>query len=369
MNVFLITAPFQVLNAVEAIHHFNFENNKLIILLIGLFNKSQYEGIIDKHHWQTVKYVTFYNCITKRSINYDFGAVRPINIYERTLELYLTFYQFIKRRRIDRLAESVGLVDNLILGSYRSDYDLHFRHFANRVNCKDIYVIDVGTNTLDFQRKSDDLNKSTKSDEFDGKNTFNRFKKRIRKNFIDWDDIGKKRVKFFTCYDCDESEQDQVIKNNYKYLKSSMQSCSISDDVMFLGESSVDDGLLSFDVYLEYLSRIKTYFGESDLVYVPHPRESEKYVQIIRESLRFKIERFNVPIEYALLAGGRRPRCLASFFSSALQNCSVIFGESLIIKSFRLREDHLLKGKDMVDRIYSHFASKKSGNIEVIFDY
>jgi hypothetical protein len=344
-------------------------NNVLIILLIGLFRKKHYEKLIDNHHWQTVKYVRFYTRLTASLTQYDFGAERPKNLYERTAELYLTYYQLVKRTRIDRLANSLNLVDNLVLGSYRSDYDLHFRHFANRVNCNNIYVIDVGTNTLDFARHTDEIGESKVITGSDKGNIIKRLKRVIRNKFINWDTVGLKKVTFFTCYDVDGIEANRIIKNEYKYIKSLMSNCPVSNSVLFLGESLVDDGLLSLEVYLDYLSRIRTYFADNSVLYIPHPRESEKYVQAIRKKLNFETKRFDVPIEYALTTAGTKPKCIASFFSSALPNCSVIFGENISIKSFHLQAEHLLKGNDMVDRIYSHFASKMSGNIEVIFDY
>ena len=39
MNVFVVSTPYQVLNAIEAVEYFKFKNNILVILYIGLFNR------------------------------------------------------------------------------------------------------------------------------------------------------------------------------------------------------------------------------------------------------------------------------------------------------------------------------------------
>ena len=60
MNVFIIAAPYQVLSAVEAVHHFDFKNSILIILNIGLFSKDSFDKIIDNKYWYSVKYIDFF---------------------------------------------------------------------------------------------------------------------------------------------------------------------------------------------------------------------------------------------------------------------------------------------------------------------
>jgi len=48
MNLFMLGAPYQVLSALEAIHHFKFFGNHLKILDTGHFTRRQFESVIDK---------------------------------------------------------------------------------------------------------------------------------------------------------------------------------------------------------------------------------------------------------------------------------------------------------------------------------
>jgi len=149
MNVFVIQAPYQILNAIEAVHHYNFRRNTLVIPLNGLFPRQGFEIMIDREQWDRVQFLSFYS----RLKNFDFGKNRPRNVYERILELFLTFDQSVKKMRMETLARSVGRVENLILGSYQDSYDLHMRHLANMISHENLYLIDVGTDTLKINRQ------------------------------------------------------------------------------------------------------------------------------------------------------------------------------------------------------------------------
>jgi len=140
----------------------------------------------------------------------------------------------------------------------------------------------------------------------------------------------------------------------------------VDGNVWFIAQTLVDEQYLSLDTYLEYLGKVKEYFSGRKLVYVPHPRESERYVSIVEKTLGFEIRRFGAPIEYEVAYRGRRPRCIASFFSSALENCAVISGDILEIKSFQINEKDLLKYKDVVGEVYSYFSASRDKNIEVV---
>jgi hypothetical protein len=374
VNVFIIAAPFQILNAIEAIHHFDFTNNTLIILHTGMFSKNNYEKMIDRSYWNAVTYVDFLYLLTDR----DFGKNRPRNPYERYLELSLTFDQFLKRRRINKLCKSLGNVENLLLGNYLNDYDLHMRHFANKINFEKLYLLDVGTDTLRISRqrvrencdRSEDKIKAAKTVE--ANNTSNepsqvkRIKRKLRKALIDWNATGVDSLTYFSCYDLEFNGKDHIIKNDYNYLKSVVHNTVSTDDVLFIGQPLVDQEYLTLETFLELMEKIKTYFNGKQLYYVPHPRESEQYIAMIRDQIGIKIKKFDVVIEFEVTFGGRKPSCIASFFSSAIENCSAIFGNTIGITSFYLPAEVLLKDIESVGEVYSYLSANDQYNINVV---
>lgn len=60
MNIFIITAPYQVLNAIEARNYFSLSDNNLIILNIGFFQKDAFQEILDKTNWDSIKFIDFF---------------------------------------------------------------------------------------------------------------------------------------------------------------------------------------------------------------------------------------------------------------------------------------------------------------------
>ena len=363
MNVFVIESPTQVLNALEASQYFKFEHKVLIILLTGLFEKEYYEKIIDWSYWENVQFIPFYY-ITK---NFDFGTNRPKNLYEKAIEIILTIDQALKRRRLDNVARSVGLAENVILGNYRSDLSTHMRHFANTVRFRRLYIIDDGTDTIliNDQRKKEKSCQYIKTPQSMG--LFKRIKKKLRERFVDWNTKGVEHLTYFTCYEIDVMEEDTIEINSYEHIKSLARNAPVDRSVMFLGQPLVDDGYLTEPNYMEYLDKVDKYFKTEELVYVPHPRETEKYIDIIKSRFNFQVKRFDAPIEYEIATRGTMPKCVSSFFCSALENCATMFGKIIDIKSFHVDAEELLKNREVVAKIYSYFESTKDGSIEIVY--
>ncbi len=368
MNVFVIQAPYQILNAIEAVHHYNFRRNTLVIPLNGLFPRQGFEIMIDREQWDRVQFLSFYS----RLKNFDFGKNRPRNVYERILELFLTFDQSVKKMRMETLARSVGRVENLILGSYQDSYDLHMRHLANMISHENLYLIDVGTDTLKINRQRNEeirlrqTSGKAETRDIDSGGMLLRAKRALKRNLVEWNAEGVDRLTYFTCYELIATGQDRVERNSYAHARSLVSKADVDGNVWFIAQTLVDEQYLSLDTYLEYLRKVKEYFSGRKIVYVPHPRESERYVSVVEKTLGFEIRRFDGPIEYEVAYRGRRPQCIASFFSSALENCAAISGDILEIRSFQINENDLLKYKDVVGEVYSYFSSSMDNNIEVV---
>ncbi|HRE64692.1 MAG TPA: hypothetical protein PKU77_12955 [Ferruginibacter sp.] len=372
MNVFIIAAPYQVLSAIEAIQYFNCKNNILIILYIGLFSKKSFYKVIDKKYWDSIRFSNFFYYFSK----YDFSKNRPKNISERLIELYLTFDQLRKRKFIDNLCKSIGFVENLFLGNYLIDYDLHMRHIANHVQYKSLFLIDVGTDTLRInrQRINENLTISSRSQKnfthVEKKYTYLEsfsivaIKNKITSSLVEWDKNGVDKLTYFTCYPLRVNGKDQIVNNSYTYSKSLIKKLSRSQDIFFLGQPLVDQGYLNLESLIIYIKNIKNYFNGSSLIYVPHPRESKKYVKVIQNDIGIKIKKNIAPFEYEIVFGNSQPKCIAAFFTSALETCAAIFGDTIELLSFQLPQDCLLKDKDTIKKIYENFNS--NNNIKVI---
>jgi hypothetical protein len=362
VNLFLLTAPYQLLSALEAIDHFKFVDNHLWIIDTGHFTRPQFESVIEPSHWKTIRFYDFRYKLT----HLDFSKNGPENLREHILEFYLQFNQLLQRRRADRMACSVGLVDNLFLGNYRRNYDRHMRHIANRLRFNRLYLLDVGTDILrvNLDRKRDHMKESAPI-KATSNNIFKRMKAVIKRAVLDWDTRGVSALTFFSSYDLTPYGQDSVVHNEYAYLKSVVAGAIVTDEVLFVGQPLVDQGYITSETFRASILKIRDFFIGQALIYISHPRESEAQLEIVR-TLGLVIKRFTAPFEYAVAFGGRRPLCIASFFSSVLENSAAIFGEAVVVRAFRLPEAILMKDFSEVDQVYRNFTENRRAAIEVV---
>ncbi len=373
MNLFLIAAPYQILNSIEAIQRMELACNALVVLDTGMFQRDTYERMIDGQHWQSVQFVPFKYRLTDR----EFGREGPRNLYERLLELYLVFDQMLKRWRIDRLCASLDHVEKLFLGNYLNDYDLHMRHVATRIRYDRLFLLDVGTDTLRIgrQRLQEQNDKSSYAvaeklpkhvAEARNSSWFAKLKGAMRRRFVDWTGDGVPSLTFFTGYELEVHSNDEVMLNDYRCLQDRVRNVRRVDVVFFVGQPVIDQQYMRVDTFVRHMRRVASHFSGRQLVYVPHPRESEHYVEIIREELCFSVQRFCVPIEHAIALGGEVPCSVASFFSSALINLVSILGENVELTAFYIPAGDLLKDVEVVEHTYRQMQSMKNNQIKVV---
>lgn len=361
MNLFLLSAPYQILNAMELIYHFSFENNRLWIIETGHFDRVQFESVIEQAMWQSVEYYDFRYKLTH--LNYDHNW--PRNFKEQILEWFLMFDQFLKRRRADKMARGILYpVNNLVLGNYQRNYDQHMRHFANILPHERVILLDVGTDTvrINTDRKLDSI---CKNNDIISNKTITALKSHIKNKFFAWDVKGVPSVMFFTAYNIELFGKDSVVKNDYNYLKSLVKQSKCSSKVFFIGQPLVEQGYVSPDTFKKFLLLIKNYFDSFEIFYVPHPRELESQQKIVRE-IGFEIAKHIAPIEYALASSGFVPGCISSFFSSALENLAIIFETSSNYKAFKINSSNLMKDIVEINLVYEQFSANKNAKIEII---
>jgi hypothetical protein len=362
MNVFLIETPLQLLNAIEARNHFKFKNNILLILLTNYFGINSFNNLVDKDSWDTIRYIPFLsNCST-----YDFGMQRPQNLYERCIEYYIILQQLLKRCRLDKIIKSIGSVNNIILGNYLQGHKDYMRHFGNSLTHEKIYIVDDGTDTILINRERINELSVVGNEQNNDVSWLKKVKRSLRESYIDWNGRSASSITFFSCYDLSVTAADTFVKNEYSYLRKIAQNSANVDEVIFLGQCLIEDGYISKENYQLYLLKVKEYFKNEKLIYVPHPRESMQSVEYLKKTVGIEIRKLSTPIEYEIAYGGKRPKYLSSFFCSALENCLLIMDKTIHIKSFYLCPQHLLRHKNSVQEIYIYFETKVNPAFEVI---
>jgi hypothetical protein len=351
MNVFLVETPHQLLNAMEAKSYFRLVDNNLIVIIKEEYSKDSYARLVAPNEWKSVFYVPVKGDPESGFLrNLRDHRIDRIRGYYRTYELYLL------RKALDRLSASMGKVERIFVGNYWMEY---MRHFANVTSHKELCLLDDGTGTLL-------INKMRRERWFQG-NDKNRaaIAQGIINSAIGLKDRHIEDVTFFTIYELEVRPGDSVVKHDYPYLRQKASERPLEDAVYFLGMTLIDEGL-SQEAYLDHLRRVKNHFNNENFVYVQHRGEPAEKLKIIKRQLNLEMRKFDVPIEYQISVLGGRPKILASFCSSALENCRIIFGDLLDIKAFYIDPEDCPLRPDFIKDIYAYYGSKAGPKFEVI---
>mgnify|MGYP001604586890 FL=1 len=353
-SVFIVETPLQMLNAIEAKHSLDLGECVLILILSDPFPEQVFRPLLALADWENVE------CIW---LSHGF---RPIDLrwLGKSLSHQLNEYlkeskQLIKHLKFDKLSTRLGSIDNLVLGNFLQGY---MQHFANRVNAKQIYLLDDGTDTLrvNARRRSQELGSAAVV----RGSLLRRVKNRLRRAHLDWDVREVNSVTFFTSYDLDLSPRDNCVRNSYAFLRQRLKTKRAYDGVYFLGQPLVEDGYLAQENYLAALTKIVKYYAGQNILYLTHRREAKANVEAIRE-MGICVGRFDLPIEVQMLNEGM-PSELSSFFSSALDNSRVIFGRNIKVTAFRIDQSHFYPGLEFLDETYDYLHAYSGPDFRVI---
>lgn len=352
-NIFLIKTPLQLLNAVEAKHKFNLKSDDCALIIMG-DRKSQPQilslaNAMDE--WGKV--------IILNTVNLFYGdPFESKGCTESDNQPTSAFLSksFFNVRRLNRISKYLGSVENIFIGYARYVY---MRHFVNTTPHKKTFLLDDGNATIKLAKERR---------EGLGSPVYHGFLKKLKiffKRYLQGvKDGSRDSLCFFTVYDVIPGKNDEVIKNDFEYIKSNLGALETTNDVYFLGSPLCEAGIMSQESYLNHIQRVKDFYKNKILIYIAHRRESSESLNKIKQDLNINVVLYDYPIEYQLAMIGPRPAILASFISSALLNCSYIFGEGLDVVAFKMD----LEGnprKDEIESVYDSYVASENMNFHI----
>lgn len=353
VNLYIVETPLQLLNALEAKEAFQLPNNHLIVRIGGTgFDGNNLLKLIDRAEWSAVHELRFRN--TRFSFESRLLGAR---ISAKCRGYCYDFQQFLNRRTVNRLARSFGNVKTLFLGNYLPGAQSYMLHFSNVLQSENLVLLDDGTDVLLITKRREHPPESAGPKQF---------RRRFRKNLLEWDESDAASVTFFTAYSIPLFNGDRRIENTFKRLKRQLSASAPLNEVWFLGQSLVEDGYVTREFYMGYLSKIKEYFSGRPFVYIPHPRQSAELIRDIKDSMAVEIRQLDVPVEHEIGVHGHVPVVLASFFCSALQNCRTMLGRHVDIVAFHIPESFLMCSQDLVRNAYSYFSENADEKFRVL---
>lgn len=365
INVFIIHRPYQVLNATEYATRTGLAQCHLFVVEDEKLSAEYFADIADTNVWESIQVWPLRDWFEYA----DLSCRRPATMKEVVMEKVQLINQIWKRRTIEKLARRIGPVNELVLGSYRRSYAEYMRHLATRIPHRKLVLIDVGTDTLEINRQrheefTEALQVRSGAPRQDA-SLFHRLRGMARSALVDWNTRGAASVTFFSSYELDVSPADEFILNDYRNLRRSLTNRSANGETWFLGQPIADQQYLSWDSFGELIDGVAKKYGPGNLVYVPHPYESDRQLTVV-ENAGIRVRRFDKPIEVILSRANEIPAALSGFFSSAITGCAAIFGSTLEYEAIRIPDTMLQKQQDNLEEIYRCFAENDPQPIRVV---
>jgi len=341
MNVYLIMTPHQLMNALEARHYFGLKDNYIIIIITPTYPDKAFTPLLEDHSWENVTFL---------EPKYNLEGFDYRKNQQSIKSRYLSFCNERHRRvMLNEYAKTLRGVSSLILGNYEMDF---MKHFSNQVHYNRLIALDDGTATLRVYKERRNNNHIS---------SFTRIKKSIREMILGLDTTETEKITFYTTYDLKPVDGDIVINNEYTYLKQMSSQARDNGKIYFLGQQFVEMKILNEDVYIDYMKKIKEYYNGEQLAYIAHKHEDVKKIERIETDVGLEVQRFDVPIEYRMSVKGDKPKVLAGFSSSAIENCERLFAGDIPINVFVVKPEHLMNRKDFVLSVYDYYR-KKAGD-------
>ena len=130
--------------------------------------------------------------------------------------------------------------------------------------------------------------------------------------------IYAKNIKYLNA----KQKEKETINYAYQELRELIEKEKIgveNQNLWFIGQPLVEDGICTEKEYIEFLSRIINIFGKKKILVKVHPREDIKKYEIYKEKINI-YENSSIPLE--LLISSTRDVNMLTISSSSLINCS-----------------------------------------------
>lgn len=133
------------------------------------------------------------------------------------------------------------------------------------------------------------------------------------------------RAKIFTLYQIDsKNPKNEVIPNELTFTKAIIGKKPRSKEIWFIG-SNIRKSVLNDEIdYIELLKQVNRSIDLSQVVYIPHRKETSDHLSQIAVAFNMEIRRLNNIIELELANVSALPESFISFGSSALDTIDII---------------------------------------------
>ncbi len=322
-NLSIVTTPMQIINSIEAINHFNLNNNILVIIFKPRQNNNeQLEKIASLYKWDKIIRV---NSNLKKS-------------------KYMEYVKLIKDLKNYKY-------NYVFFGNFTSIYKI----IISNIKKENLYLVDDGTATINIYKNILIENK------------VNKFSfKQLRFFIIGLKTKIKDKINLFTYFDLPYDKRFIIVKNDLNYFKSKLDiNSNKENNIIFLGQPLTTSGFIEQIDYLNCMEAIKK-MNNKKIIYIPHRFEkiSDKFKEFEDED--FEIMNIDVPVELYFINNNISPMHMMSFCTSATFVLEKMYGD-LLFESIVIPKNRFLKKQKEFEGCYnSLFTDTKSKKLTFV---
>ncbi len=312
-NLFIVKTPLQVINAIEAISHFNLKDNILIVVHNKLkLNAKQIDNTVNLIEWSKII------LLEEKGTYFDYLSV--IKELKESRYKYIFFARF-------------GSIQRLVV--------------ANTIKEK-VYYFDDGTETINMYNHMLVPNKINQI------NT--RHIARFRFLLAGLKINIRDNIHLFTYFDLKPLKNSEVVPNRLKYFRDQYLSGAKEDDnIYFLGQPLSELSLTSTETYINAIKDV--ILNESkNIIYIPHKGESLNSEIYNLSSNTFEIKNIEISIELYFLRNNLSPTHIISFFTTAFFTLQLFYPD-IKFEYVQVDDNLLLKKKDSILECYNFVDS------------
>lgn len=256
----------------------------------------------------------------------------------------------------------------LIRSLKKSFYDCLFlrafplaSYFINNLNHNIFYLLDDGNATINIANEFREAMSLTSRLSLFGLKK-DKFKYRLIEQVYKLFGIGVvnniKKVNFFTFYELDPIANQNVVPNNFLWLntlKSINKTKVLEDTVFVVGTNVVNALIISEEAYFNYLKRSKNHHRKfQKCTYIPHLRESEKFLKRIQLELGYEIRKTKYNLELDFLLQNEIPVHLTGSISTALLTMKLMYTSEINVTYMKFNQSTIQQSfSEDIERMYA----------------
>lgn len=326
-NLHIVSSPFQLISALEAINTFSKAENVIVIFYTYSHSNNK---LLDKIINQNNIEVFFHYIHFKNSTQYLLAKIELLQ------KLKKNFY------------------NNLFIG--------HVEEFSNKlficnIKYRTLFALDDGAATINHNLLY--VDRITHFKLFNANKVKDLFKLLIIKIFLLKTDINV-TLNWFSVFDFEPTNKALLINHNFEYIKNKYSLVTKKDtNTYFIGSNLLNANIIKNEnTYVTYLETLFKSFNYEKIYYIPHRLEDIDKIKGLLNKYSIELLSLDNTIELSFLENDIYPNNIISFYSTALFTLSKLFSETTInfiaLPSEILNENFTSK----VETVQKYYESK-----------